>query len=193
MAELPTAAESAADIPTDLVTNLELLLAYSPGQGRLWRTDAAGTPIRELTLWRWDAAKGEVKIGTIRIGAKHKMMTHIIFYIMCGRWPLPNHVIDHRDRDPSNNVFANLREATHAQNTHNADYTGQRWNGVDEVLEQGVQKRAAGYVVVVKDLYFGIYQSRHEANQIARQQRRRLYGEFALAPVTWRRIIRPTA
>jgi hypothetical protein len=40
---------------------------------------------------------------------------------------------------------------------------------------------------------FGTYQSRIEANEIARNVRRHRHGEFALAPVTWRRIIRGTA
>jgi hypothetical protein len=181
------------DIPTDLVPNLELLLAYSPGEGRLWRTNAEGTPIRELVLWRWDAAKGHYVTSSIDFGEKSKRMTHVIFFMMSKRWPLPDHVIDHRDRNPTNNAFSNLREATHAENSRNADHTGQRCNGAGELLEQCVQKRAAGYVVVARDLYFGIYQSSVEANQVARQQRRELYGEFALAPVTSRRIIRGTA
>jgi hypothetical protein len=180
-------------MPADLVINRELRFAYSPASGRLWRTDGAGTPIRELTLWRWGEASGEVKIGTIRIGEKYKMMTHVIFFIMSKRWPHPGHVIDHRDRDPTNNVFSNLREATHAENSRNADHSGRRWNGAGELIEQCVQKRPAGYVVVVQDIYIGIYQSLVEANQVARQMRRRLYGEFALAPITSRRMIRGTA
>jgi len=43
---------------------------------------------------------------------------------------------------------------------------------------------------MLQDVYCGIYQSRIEANQVARQMRRELYGEFALAPVTWRRLWR---
>jgi hypothetical protein len=186
MAEIPA-------LPADLVTDLELLLAYSPSEGRLYRTDAAGTPIRELKLWHWHEAKGRCEINSINVEGKSKQATHIIFRVIIGRWPYAGMMIDHRDRDPSNNTFVNLREVTPAQNSRNADHSGQRWNGTDEVLEQCVQKRAAGYVVVVKDIYIGIYQSSVEANQVARQVRRELYGEFALAPVTSRRMIRGSA
>jgi hypothetical protein len=177
-------------MPADLVINRELRFAYSPASGRLWRTDGAGTPIRELTLWRWGEDRGEVKVGSIDVEGKSRRMTHVIFRVISGRWLLPNHVIDHRDRDPTNNSWQNLRECTIGQNNLNRDCSRQRLHGADELLECGVQKRAAGYVVVLQRLYLGIYQSRHEANQIARQARRELYGEFALAPVTWRRVWR---
>jgi hypothetical protein len=36
------------EIPTDLVVNRDLRLAYSPALGKLWRTNAQGAPIREL-------------------------------------------------------------------------------------------------------------------------------------------------
>jgi hypothetical protein len=179
------------EIPTDLVVNLELLLAYSPTDGRLWSLDRQGRPVRELKLWRWDEASGRCEISSISIGGKSKRATHVIFRIMVGRYPGAGMVIDHRDRDPTNNAWRNLRECTIAQNNLNRDCSGQRLHGASELLEAGVQKRAAGYVVVLQRLYCGIYQSSVEANQVARRVRRELYGEFALAPVTWRRIWRP--
>jgi hypothetical protein len=114
------------------------------------------------------------------------------------RRPMPivsyrRHVIDHRDRDPTNNRADNLREATISQNAMNRDF-GTRIHGADELLEVGVSKTRVGtYAVFVQGNYYGSYQSRTEANQPARQMRRHLYGDFALAPVTWRRIIRAPA
>jgi hypothetical protein len=187
------AAPEPAENRADLVTNLELRLAYCAETGRLWRTDASGTPIRELTLWRWDEAAGRCEISSIKIGGKSKRATHVIHRIMVGRYPAPGLVIDHRDRDTTNNKWPNLRECTIAENNLNRDCSGTRLNGADEQLESGVQKRAAGYVVVVQDIYIGIYQSLVEANQVARERRRELYGEFALAPITSRRMIRGSA
>jgi hypothetical protein len=161
--------------------------------GRLWSLSAKGVPVRELPTWRWNKAAGRCEISSISIGGKSKRATHVIHRIMVGRYPGAGMVIDHRDRDPSNNAFSNLRECTTAENNLNRDCSRTRLHGHNELLEAGVQKRAAGYVVVLCRLYFGIYQSRHEANQIARQARRELNGEFAPAPVTWRRIIRPGA
>jgi hypothetical protein len=49
---------------------------------------------------------------------------------------------------------------------------------------------ADGRPVHVCGVYYGSFKSRIEGNQVARQVRRELYGEFAPAPVTWRRMIR---
>jgi hypothetical protein len=182
------------EAPIDLVTNLELRFAYSPTQGRLWRTDGAGTPIRELTLWRWDEDRGQVKIGTIRIGVKYKMMTHVIHYIMTSEWPAPGMYIDHKDRNPTNNAFANLREVTPTQNAMNTDRGGKYWHAKGEELEQGTTKTPHGtYQVVVMGVHIGTYRSRVAANEACRNARRELKGAFDVPFVTSRRIIRGTA
>jgi hypothetical protein len=178
--------------PADLATNLELRLAYCPLLGRLWRTSAEGAPIRELKLWR--RAEGRLKIGTILVGQKYKMLTHVIYYIMVGRWLLPNYVIDHIDGDPSNNAWSNLREATLSQNNGNADRSHTRWNGRDELIEGGVKKTRNGtYAVTVCGVWYGTYRSRTEANELARRIRREVKGTFDIPFVTSRRIIRGTA
>jgi hypothetical protein len=191
MTEMPTGPEGP---PTDLVTNLELAFAYSPAEGRLYRTDAQGRIIRELVLWRWDEARGRCVIGSIPVGGRYKMRTHVIFYVMQQRWPLPGLVIDHRDGDPSNNVWSNLREATYSQNNRNADRSSTRWNGRDEVLEQGVTKTRYGtYRVEVLKVQGGSFKSRIEANEVCRQMRRELKGAHDVPFITSRRMIRGTA
>jgi hypothetical protein len=176
--------------PADLVTNLDLLLAYSPALGKLWRTDREGTPGRERVIWRWDKARCLAYATTILVpGFGIKVATHAIWFMMTGAWPAPGHVIDHRDRMPMNNAFGNLREATYTQNRANSDI-GTRTRGADELLEIGVVKRPSGYAVILAGDYYGTYRNPIEANQIARERRRELYGEFALAPVTSRRMIR---
>jgi hypothetical protein len=177
-----------------LVTNLELRLAYSPALGRLWRTDRAGNIVHELKTWRENLDEGRLQINPVGVpGLGVRGANRVIFFMMVGRWPGPGMEIDHIDRDVTNNTWKNLRECTPSQNAMNRRVPGTRILGADELLERGVQKRPSGYVVFVSKNYYGTYRSRHEANQVARQMRRELYGEFAPAPVTWRRIIRGTA
>jgi hypothetical protein len=190
-----TMTDEEPNAPTDLVTNLELGFAYSPGQGRLWRVDGVGTPIRELTLWRWNEAEGRcrIKINTIWAAGKHRVLTHVIHYIMHQRWPMPAMWIDHIDCDPSNNAFANLREVTPTQNAMNTDRGGKRYHGIGEVLEQNVTRTRNGtYAVTVCGVYYGTFRSRTEANELARRMRREVKGEYDIPTLSWRRHFGPT-
>jgi hypothetical protein len=105
------------ELPTDLVTNLELGFSYSPSEGRMWKTDASGTPGREVILWRREARRNCIITPSIRIGVgeERRVATHVIWFVTVGRWPGAEMVIDHVDADPTNNVFANLRECTVGQ------------------------------------------------------------------------------
>jgi len=190
----PNRADS-AESAEDLVINQELRLAYRPTTGELWRTDSAGTPTRELATWYWSERHGRPLPTSICLpDGTRRVATHIIIYVMTGKWPRAGMYIDHIDRQPMNNRFDNLREATPSQNMQNVDRQSRRLNGRDQVLEQGVTMARPGrYVVTLAGMNYGSYQSSVEANQVAREQRRRLYGEFALPPITWRRHHGPTS
>ena len=180
----------------DLVVNLELRLAYSPTLGRLWRTDSAGRIQHELATWRYIEGGSKLAMNYISCpGIGGRRANRIIFYIMCQRWPLPDHVIDHIDRDPSNNRWSNLRECTSSQNAMNCDRGYRRLHATDELLEAGVRKdlRTGKYVVVVRQVHGGTFTSRIEANQVCREMRRQLKGAHDIPFVTSRRIIRGTA
>jgi hypothetical protein len=79
-----------------LVISAELQLAYSSALGKLWRTDSAGTPIRELVIWHERKDRAEITINSVPIDGRRKVMTHAIWFIMHQRWPMSGHVIDHR-------------------------------------------------------------------------------------------------
>jgi hypothetical protein len=192
----PAAAANTAELPAaDLVTNIEFRLAYSPLQGRMWRTDATGRILHELPLWHYSEAQDEVKIVGITVATCCKRKaTHVIHYMMTSKWPQPGLVVDHINRDGRDNRWENLRETTQSRNLMNVDYGYRRTRALDEVLEQGTRKLANGrYVVSVCSVYIGTFDSLVAANEACRKARRQLKGEFDVPFVTTRRIIRGTA
>lgn len=80
-------------------------------------------------LFTWRVNKGNVRAGVragmkaangywrIRIDGTYYPSQRLAWFYVTGTWPTG--VIDHIDRDTDNNAFANLRDATVAQNQHN--------------------------------------------------------------------------
>lgn len=108
---------------------------------------------------------------------KQRQSTHIMFYLVHGRFPDPDKLIDHKDRDPSNNEWDNLREATHAQNMYNKGLPGRHVN-LHLPFERGVSKIGNRFRVQINNIAFGAYDTIEEANAVALKMRIELQGEF---------------
>jgi hypothetical protein len=92
---------------------VEQLLAYDPETGE----------------FRWRVSRGSVAAGSVagylrvdgylRVAVfNRRYLAHrLAFLLMTGQWPPEQ--IDHKDGDPSNNRWENLRAATHSENMHN--------------------------------------------------------------------------
>ena len=103
---------------------LKQLLSYNPETGE----------------WRWvNAPKHNARLNNlvagsvrhdgyrkIRVGGTAYYASRLAFLYMTGKWP--KNEVDHIDRDPSNDCWSNLREATSSQNKYNRDtrYSGYR-------------------------------------------------------------------
>lgn len=82
-------------------------------------------------------------------------------------------------RQPDKHGWNNIREATYQQNAHNRQSSG-RWNNSDLAMEMCVTKSDSGrFRVRVRGVSCGTYDTLEEANKMAREARRKLYGEFA--------------
>lgn len=111
----------------------------------------------------------------IMIESKPYCAHRIAWLYMTGRWP--EHEIDHKDRNPFNNKWRNLREATRSQNNVNRTTT------VDGRLKWAYQ-RASGRWVALKrgpngQEYLGTFDTEIEAHQAAAARAIELHGEFA--------------
>lgn len=93
---------------------------------------------------------------TIRIDGCGYYAHRLAFLYVTGIWP--SEEVDHKDRNPYNCAWSNLREATSSQNKYNRIYTQGQYRGVYPV--------GAKWQVQVEGIYFGIFDSLEEAISI---------------------------
>jgi hypothetical protein len=80
--------------------------------------------------------------------------------------------MDHKDRDPSNDKWSNLREATSSQNKYN--------RGLDGGL-RGIYKSGNGWWVMVgRNNYLGTFDTLEEACNVRDAEAARVSGGFAI-------------
>jgi len=95
-----------------------------------------------------------------------------------GKWP--TNEIDHKDCDPSNNCFDNLREATHAENCRNrrkrSDLTS-RFKGVS--WKKRNKKWCAQIKTSGKVYHLGLFHTEELAHQSYQSKAIQLFKEFA--------------
>lgn len=95
-------------------SRLKHLLHYDPGTGVFtWLVDRRGTAKAGSTA-------GSVQVTgyrAISVDRKIYRASHLAWLYMTGAWPRA--FIDHRDTDPTNDRWSNLREATQVENVQN--------------------------------------------------------------------------
>ncbi len=135
---------------------------YEPETGRLFK-------IQEIPVVREDTDDKARSTRRLCLGS-FRLCTHIIFFIMTGRWP---ELIDHKNNDPWDNSWKNIREATKQQNAQNR----QR---IDPDRQPGVEVTPSGsYRVKCQGIHIGTFYDLEEANECAIRAREEAYGEFA--------------
>ena len=103
------------------------LFTYDPHTGLLvWRkTQGTARAGREAG---WIHQTGYVYVG---VGGKSYKAHRIVWYMHYGK--PPKDLLDHIDRDPTNNRISNLRECTHAENQQNKRTYANNLSGVKGV------------------------------------------------------------
>lgn len=132
-------------------SRLKELLEFEPETGVFrWKVVAGRGSCRRNP---GDVA-GSVGLGgyvTIGFGGKSYYAHRLAFLWMTGAWP--EHEIDHIDGDRGNNRWANLRDITRAENTHNlghnsrpnsSGFVGVTWWGRDSMWRAQIKVDGVG-------------------------------------------------
>ena len=143
---------------------------YEPDTGRLFKIEEIEVSFEDIN--------GSVRPKRKLFKGIQRACTHIIYYIMTGRFPEEGKLIDHKNNNPWDNSWNNLREATYEQNAANRQPKGRPITGHKD-LEMGVELTPFNrYRVKVKGQHIGSFKSKDEANAAALKARQEAYGEF---------------
>lgn len=121
--------------------------------------------------------------GYIRIAVKGKnyMAHRLAWAYMLGRWP--EDIVDHRDRDRSNNRWINLRAATYATNNQNKKVKVGASGLRGAYKMKGVKKSTSKHWMSViqvdgKSIHLGQFHTAEEAHAAYAEAANKYHGEF---------------
>lgn len=172
--------------------NIRSLLHYDPLTGIftwLRRTadmfDASATRSAEHICKIWNARYAEKITGcpnghgylAIIIGRINYDAHLLAWLYMTGEWPV--NLVDHEDRDPANNRWENLREATRSENAVNSPIRANNTSGFKGACRgKGHKKWQANIRAYGKLHYLGYFNTPEEAHAAYAEASKRLHGEF---------------
>lgn len=156
------------------IERLREALNYDPETGVfVWKEDRG-------PRWKADTKAGSImQLGYIAISLDGaRLLAHrMAWAYMTGEWPVS--YIDHKDGNPSNNSFANLRPCTPAQNLWNTKLSKNNTTGVKGVF---YDKRTKAYRVQIKVNGRSVnkrFPNIEDATQWRIEMVDKLHGEFA--------------
>jgi len=153
---------------------LRELLHYDPDTGIFaWRVGRQG-------ILKDSIAGNLRRDGRIMIGIdRHRHFAHRLAWLyMKGEFPDTD--LDHKDCDPTNNRFANLREASHAQNQRNQPTPRHNTSGFKGVhFHKQRQRWVAQIKIKGQQTYIGIFDTPEQAHQAYCQAASECEPQFA--------------
>jgi hypothetical protein len=138
---------------------------------------------KEALNWRIviGSTAGSIKKGgriQVKVNGRMYQVHRIIWLYVTGEWP--NYEIDHKDLNPGNNIWTNLRPATTQQNCYNRPMFKNNTSGFKGVrYKKSTGKWEARIKHMYKDVQIGTFNTVEEAVQAYEEASKRLAGEFA--------------
>ncbi len=150
---------------------LKRILFYSPSTGDFTVFPRRGTQGSKGSI----SPKGAL---VIRIDWVLYYAHRLAWLYMTGDWPSDQ--VDHKDGNPLNNRWDNLRLATQSLNNANAKLRRDSTSGLKGVtFHKGAQKWCAQIQWHGKRIYLGLFKSKEAAHIAYMEKATSLFGEYA--------------
>lgn len=152
---------------------LKVMLHYDPETG-LWTWLWCPPPNQRYTGTQAGYTRSD-GYNLIRIGGTAYYCSRLAHLYMTGKWP--EEEVDHKDRDPNNDKWENLREATSSQNKINRGLNSSNTSGFRGV---SFNKARGKWVAYVDTLQLGAFDTIEEAVAARDSAAKDIHGEFAI-------------
>lgn len=150
------------------------LLDYNPQTGEFaWRVNGPNRRIGRIA----GCYNGLRNTHEIRVNRRLYKAHRLAFLWMTGGVPA---IVDHKDANPRNNAWSNLRPATPAENSRNAKRGKNNTSGFKGVsYHRQIDRWCSEIWVNSKKQFLGTFDTREEAAVAYARAAQELHGEFA--------------
>ena len=154
------------------------LLSYNPETGELrWKVDRSGGVKAGDVAGSRHVSRDRVYVRFVIDGRKD-LAHRVAWLLMTGEWPSAH--VDHKDNDPTNGCWLNLRLATFEQNARNRKTPVTNTSGFKGVTRFRNKWRATIYCEG-RNRFLGDYDTPETAHAVYCEAAAELHGDFARA------------
>ena len=157
--------------------NFELYFKYLPRKGQLVWVKPTTNAVRKGDVAGFSM---QHKYVCVCLYCRYYLIHRVMWYLKTGKWP--KHNIDHRDGDPANNKWKNLRKASNSQNQMNKKKPANNTSGYKGVCWH---KHGSRWCAMIekngKQVWLGAHATPKLAHAAYVAAANKQFGEFARA------------
>jgi hypothetical protein len=164
-----------------VITRQEILSIFEVDVARgimTWKNPPKGAEhtIGKQAGWIEKQKHNDRRFVRVQINGRSYSRSRIIFLVAHGRWPHP--MVDHINRDSTDDRICNLREATASQNARNTRRT-RTVHDLPQGAYQAKNRFQSSITVDKRAIYLGSFETAEDAHKAYVAAKKVMHGEFS--------------